>query len=261
MNNTAGGRAPGETRPTRFSRFEYKYRLPRGMAESVRACVAAHLPLDRYSESADDGYYDISSLYLDSADLRLCRESLAGQKNRFKLRIRAYDDEPANPVFLEVKRRLNSVIVKDRVPMPRDQLGRLADPTGGCQEDGAQQFHLYRNLLAAQPQSLVRYQRLAYEGAGHNRVRVTFDRDLSCRLCSQWAVEVHGGLWRRVLADQVVLEIKFDGRFPSWVQELVRRFQLQAQSVSKYCLGLQTSTPAALGYLMKPGLQARAEAW
>ena len=60
--------------------------------------------------------YPIVSLYLDSPDLQLCRESLTGVKNRFKLRIRSYTDEPEYPRFLEIKRRINQVIYEEPGP-------------------------------------------------------------------------------------------------------------------------------------------------
>lgn len=255
MSPPAGERPPSGPSSVHFCRHEFKYRLPRGLASTVRACVAAHLPLDPYSAASDDGYYDISSLYLDSADLRLCRESMDGVKNRFKLRVRGYDDHPDHPVFLEIKRRINTIIVKDRSRISRSDLATLATPGGTLPDAAARQFSLYRQMLSARPQALVRYRREAFEGSRPNRVRITFDRDLTCRTTDQWRVEVQPGLWRRVLADEVVVEIKFDGAtFPAWVQDIVRRFQLQARSVSKYCLGLHACTPTAIGYLRRAGV-------
>ena len=58
--------------------------------------------------------YMISSVYLDSDNLKLCRESLDGTKNRFKLRIRSYTDDLDYPRFFEIKRRVNTIIIKSR---------------------------------------------------------------------------------------------------------------------------------------------------
>jgi hypothetical protein len=216
--------------------------------------VASHLHHDRYSAATPGGAYHISSLYLDSADLRLCRESLEGQKNRFKLRVRAYDDDPDSPVFLEIKRRLNTTIIKDRAVLPRERIGSLASAQPVLSDPAGHQFDLYRRTLAARPQILVRYRREAFENADLSRVRVTFDHALASCVTDHWNVAVHGGIWRNVIGDQVVMEVKFNGRFPGWIQDLVHRFQLQAQSVSKYCLSLHAGAPA-------PGfLSYRAEA-
>lgn len=253
--DVANTRLPDRTAGTRFCRYEFKYRLPRGMAAAVRSCVVPHLPHDLYSQPAPDHHYDIVSLYLDSADLRLCRESLEGHKNRFKLRIRGYDDDSDHPVFLELKRRINTVIMKDRVATSRRTLADLATAQGRCIfDDGARQFGLYLQCLAAQPQTLVRYRREAFEGQGPSRVRITFDRGLSCRRTQDWTVSLGGCGWRSVLGDEVVMEIKFDGRFPVWLQALVRRFQLQARSVSKYALSMQHGMPAARGLLSAAGV-------
>jgi hypothetical protein len=244
--------APSQGSRDRFCRYEFKYRLPRGLASPVRAFVATHLPHDPYSLATVDHHYDICSLYLDSADLRLCRESLNGIKNRFKLRIRGYDDLPDSPVYLEIKRRLNTVIMKDRCSAPRCDLATFSSPTMN-QEDSpaAAQFRFYRAYLAATPQALVRYRREAFEGDGPSRVRVTFDRDLRTRLTGAWDVHMGGCGWRNVLHEEVVLEIKFNGRYPAWLQEMVRRYQLQARSVSKYTMSLNAGTPAAFGLMAR----------
>jgi hypothetical protein len=244
--------SPRRASRDRFCRYEFKYRFPRGLAAPVRAFVAAHLPHDSHSAIADDHHYDIVSLYLDSADLRLCRESRDGKKNRFKLRIRGYDDDPASPVYLEIKRRLNVVIMKDRCEAPRYELCAFSAPGGApASSPAAGQFRFYRSCLAATPQVLVRYRREAFEGDGPARVRVTLDQDLACRLTHDWEVRLGGGGWRRVLPAETVLEIKFNGRYPAWMQELVRRYHLQARSVSKYSLSLEAGLPAAADLLVR----------
>jgi len=232
----------------RFCRYEFKYLLPRGLAAPIRAFVTSHLPHDRHSEIAPDHTYRISSLYLDSDDLRLCRESLSGQKNRIKLRIRCYDDELDNPVYLEIKRRLNTVILKDRCPISRDDLEAYTEAVPiGPESATAAQFRFYRAYLAARPQALVRYRREAFEGRGPSRVRITLDRDIQCLPTSDWQVKLGGPGWRRVIDRDFVLEIKFNGRYPAWLQTLVRTFQLKARSVSKYTLSLTDGLPAAGG--------------
>ena len=249
--------APVHASRDRFCRYEFKYRLPRGMAAPVRAFVAAHLPRDPYSAAAADHHYDIVSLYLDSADLRLCRESRDGKKNRFKLRIRGYDDEATSPVYLEIKRRINWVILKDRCEAPRCELQAFSAPCGApASSPAAQQFRFYRTCLAASPQALVRYRREAFEGSGPERVRVTLDQNLACRLTHDWDLRLHGNGWRRVLPGETVLEIKFSGRYPAWLQELVRRYRLQARSVSKYSLSLGAGIPAAADLLARRAVGA-----
>lgn len=49
------------------------------------------------------------------------------QTNRFKLRIRFYDDIPASPAFLETERRLTDVIRKERAALRREGIYRLQE--------------------------------------------------------------------------------------------------------------------------------------
>jgi hypothetical protein len=42
----------------------------------------------------------------------------------------------------------------------------------------------------------------------------------------------------RVFQEFVVLELKFSGRFPGWLRELVRRFNLMQFAASKYTEGV-----------------------
>ncbi len=46
-------------------------------------------------------------LYLDSNHLRTFHAANDGERNRYKLRIRYYDDDPYSPVAFEIKRRMN----------------------------------------------------------------------------------------------------------------------------------------------------------
>ena len=82
-------------------RYEIKYVVSEAKAMALMQFIEAYLPLDRYSKLRKDGAYPIVNLYMDSHNLRLCRESLEGHKNRFKLRIRSYTNDLDAPCFLE----------------------------------------------------------------------------------------------------------------------------------------------------------------
>ena len=95
-------------------RYEMKYHITETQAAAITEFKKPFVALDRYCKLQPSRDYPIVSMYLDSGDLRLCRESLTGHKNRFKLRIRSYTDEPEYPRFFEIKRRMNTIIIKSR---------------------------------------------------------------------------------------------------------------------------------------------------
>ena len=231
-------------------RFELKYLLPEPVAQALEARLAPSLTLDRFSAGQPRGEYPIASLYLDSPDLRLYRESMEGRATRFKLRVRAYDDAPASPCFLEVKRRINAVVTKTRARIERDELREALTPAGPpsgrapAPADDRRRFQFCHNAIAAGPVILVRYMRRAYEDDSPGRLRVTFDRDLRQAICREPEIRVAGPRYERVPLGGVVLEIKFAGGFPPWLARLVRSFSLGARSVSKYTICLRHAARA-----------------
>ena len=81
------------------SRFELKYLIPERVALQVRAFVQQHLEVDEFGVGKADFSYPVHSLYLDSDDWEIHRRTVNGDKNRFKLRIRYYNENPRTPVF------------------------------------------------------------------------------------------------------------------------------------------------------------------
>ena len=107
------------------SRYELKYLLDEPLVRPLRDFARSYLQLDEHADPRRGNEYEVHSLYLDSPALKLCRATLQGQKNRFKLRIRFYDFRPESPVFFEVKRRVSDVILKQRAAVRRDAVDRL----------------------------------------------------------------------------------------------------------------------------------------
>jgi hypothetical protein len=231
-----------------------KYVIGEAKAEVIRELIRPYIQPDRYSKLQRGGWYPIVSLYLDSQDLRLCRESLTGQKNRFKLRVRSYTDELDYPRFFEIKRRINTVIVKSRARvMSRDVPALLAGQRVGLQSyttdvDVFNQFQFYINTIQARPAVLIRYMRQAFEGDSENRVRITFDRELCYCVTEKPEVRLGGGGWQRssITTTCIILEIKFTGCYPPWLRRTVEYLNLAQCSISKYATSIQQA--CALGF-------------
>jgi len=226
-------------------RHEIKYHVSESKARALAGFVQAHIPLDRYCKARGGEAYPIVSLYLDSHNLQLCRESLEGHKNRFKLRIRSYTDDPKYPLFFEIKRRMNTIILKDRARVKHcdtaSLISGLALPPHDYNTDHEtlRQFRLYVNSINAGPVIKIRYMREAYEGDSHNRVRVTFDRQLAFKAGHSPDVLFNGHRWQHHPDISVILEIKFTGHYPAWLHRLVRTFNLRQQSMSKYARSIE----------------------
>ncbi len=225
-------------------RFEYKYIISEAKARSVYDFVRCYLEPDQYTPDGFTPGYPVHSLYLDSADLHTCTAVLQGHKNRFKLRVRFYDEDPSHPVFFEIKRREGAVILKQRAMVQRRYADDLVSGVGPLMDHlyradtknwkALYEFCRLRDLLIARPAAYTSYHRAGYEPAGMNTVRVTFDRQLRAGRYTGTLSALDEGTWPMVEVAGVVLELKFTDRFPNWMHELTQIFDLRRGSMPKY---------------------------
>jgi hypothetical protein len=234
---------PGQSK-LQSSRYEFKYLIDAPKARDIRGFVRLYVRPDEFTNPESGCGYPVHSLYLDSPDLKLCRQTICGEKNRFKLRLRFYDDSPSSPVFLEVKRRVYDTIQKRRVAVWRSSLpSLLADYVQDRRYLVKDEEHNYDHLwnfcelsrqIAACPAAYTSYEREAYEPHENNFYRVTFDRHIRAGRFTGTLSLANLEQWPLAPIDGVVLEMKFTDRFPSWMHTLVQVFDLQRISVPKY---------------------------
>lgn len=231
-----------------LQRFELKYVIPEGLTPMIRGFVSAHLRLDDYAARNASHSYRIHSLYLDSDGLALYWDTINGSKNRYKLRLRFYDNAPESPVFFEIKRRNNEAILKQRCAVRREAVADILDgqlperhhllSDNPRQWAAIQQFNRLMLALEARPKTHVGYRREAWISPVDNAVRVTMDRDVRTEAVTSTHLSAKMENPTRVFGKDVVLEIKFTGRFPNWFGEMARTLGLQQRSAAKYADGV-----------------------
>jgi len=229
-------------------RFELKYIINEDVARAVRDFVGGYLEIDEYGATLPNYSYPVHSLYLDSDDLHLYQTTINGDKNRYKLRLRFYDNRPEAPIYFEIKRRMNNIIAKQRGGVRRDAVdwllaGHLPEPGHLVSKDprqlvALQNFCQLMNDIGAKSKAHIAYLREAWISPRDNSVRVTMDREVKCepepvaRLNTQMENPVI------VFGNEVILELKFTDRFPDWFKELVRVFGLMQCGAAKYVDGV-----------------------
>jgi len=228
------------------SRFELKYVVDEPTVKGIRDFVRPYLELDDYARPEMGNMYPIHSLYLDSPTLTLYRQTLQGLKNRFKLRIRFYDDNENGPAFMEIKRRVTNVIRKERAGITREAVRRflrgqrpdeaqIVTDNGDAKSGSAlQQFCNLSDDIRAGAAIYVSYLREAHVSPNSDQIRLTFDREIEGYPFDR---EVGFGMppqGARLNVRRTVLEMKFTDRFPPWMGDLVQAFNLQKVSFAKY---------------------------
>ena len=243
----------------RRGRYELKYVLDEQRAAAVARFAGMYLRPSSYNRAGSDRGYPVISLYLDSRDFRFYRQAATGLKNRIKLRIRFYDGDWDHPAFLEVKRRVNDVICKDRAMITREGVRKFLSegwPTpshwpdfstlvpGKSRPDAYNLFWSLANRVRAQGIVYVSYMRQAFESPDDEELRVTFDRQVSATVYDGTGRLTVPNRGMRMTFGQVpyclprsavILELKFNERAPAWMFEMVRLFNLERQAVCKYC--------------------------
>jgi hypothetical protein len=226
------------------SRFELKYIIDEVTARQVRDFARSYLQRDEHSLPELHYAYPIYSVYLDNPGLKLYNSTIQGEKNRYKLRIRYYDFNPWSPIFFELKRRVNEVILKDRAIVRRECLlpllrGRCPSRSDLVNPSDLDSYYALRNFcelarnISAEGKMIVYYEREAWVTPNDDNVRLTFDRNLrGARFTGNLKPEDKD--WVNPPTEGVVLELKFDNRFPIWMRQLVQSCNLFRTSMAKY---------------------------
>lgn len=234
-----------------FQRKEKKYLITTGQCEAIKAGLAAHMRLDDY------GATRIDSLYLDTPDRSLICRSLEKPLYKEKLRVRSYGAfSQADTVFVEIKKKYKGIVYKRRVRMSAEGARRYA---GGMPYEEAQTLFpvpgstaekelatgkvqiaheidaFFKRYSRLKPSMLISCLREAWcPLAGHEDDtvdRITFDEDISYIDL----MDESSATRRPVTApDQIVMEIKCAGGYPTWLCDLLSSVGAYPRSFSKY---------------------------
>jgi hypothetical protein len=229
---------------TEVFRFERKFVVTETAADAIQQFVSSYLSLDEHMAGAESIGYRVCSLYLDTPQLSLYRQSAEGIKNRRKLRIRFYDDRPDNAAYLEIKRRTGETVHKLRATVCKSGCeallrGERLTVADLCTSDDVgcralDEFCECKQRYDADGVVFVDYRRIAYVSGTGDNTRVTFDRHLVAREFSPGSGLMPGETAAPVPVHGVVLELKYNCRATRWMHDLVQTFNLQRRSFPKY---------------------------
>ena len=161
-----------------FKRVEKKYRIDESKKNMLLAMIIDNLKADPHGKST------ICSVYLDTPDRLLIRNSIDARTYKEKLRIRSYGTpKPETDVFLEIKKKYKGVVHKRRVKMPLEKALEYVstgktDINNQIMREIDYAMHFYRHPA---PSILIAYERDAYFGKDDEGLRLTFDRNIRFR--------------------------------------------------------------------------------
>lgn len=213
-----------------FKRYEKKYRLTLAQKEQLLSRMAKRLTPDPHGRST------ICSLYLDTPDYRLIRQSMEARTYKEKLRLRSYGTPTAQErVFLEIKKKYKGVVYKRRERMTLAEAKRYL--TDGTKPVNSQIMREIDYAMAfyrhPRPSMLLCYERDAYYDKEDPNLRITFDTGIRYRAETLDLAEGTDGT-AILPADAVLMEIKTAGAMPLWLSHLLDEHGIYPTSFSKY---------------------------
>lgn len=214
-----------------FKRYETKYMLSIAQMERVLETISPYMALDKYGKTT------IRNIYFDTDNYRLIRRSMEKPVYKEKMRIRSYcKAQPNSTVFVELKKKYNSVVYKRRVAMKESQaldwimLGKR--PTEDTQITREIDYFIsyYQTL---HPTVFLSYDREAYYATDGNDFRITFDNNILART-DNLSLESDPGGTPLLSGENVIMEIKTSGGIPLWMSSFLSGERIFKTSFSKY---------------------------
>lgn len=212
-----------------FRRVEKKYRITPDQRLRLLDAVANRLTPDSH------GISTVCSLYLDTPDFLLIRNSIDAKAYKEKLRIRSYGTPATDSkVFLEIKKKYKGIVYKRRVAMTLGEAQRYIDSgtpplSSQIMSEIEYAMNYYRRPA---PAMLISCEREAFYDIQSPDLRLTFDSDIRYRTS---ALSLDMGADGKPLTDgEIILEIKTGGAMPLWLSHALDACSIYPAPFSKY---------------------------
>lgn len=214
-----------------FQRYEIKYVLGRQEKEELLRAMEPYMRLDHYGRTT------IRNIYFDTGSFRLIRRSLEKPAYKEKLRLRSYQQAGSqDPVFVELKKKYQSVVYKRRLMLPEAQAmaSLLEGSPLPVRSQIAEEIEYFRGYYGAlYPAVFLSYEREAYCMSDGGDFRITFDENILYR---EEDLSLGSRVYGFPLLEEgcTLMEIKTSGGVPLWMCHALARQRVFKTSFSKY---------------------------
>jgi len=212
-----------------FERVESKYVISAQQYEDLLERCGSRIKPDVYPHS------DITSIYFDTSDFLLARNSIEKPAFKEKLRLRSYGTvSKDSSVFLELKKKYKGVIYKRRQDMTYQQARNyILFNKMPCSTQIMQEIDYIRSSrYSLEPACLINYQRDSFTGINDSDLRITFDYDIMFAIDGLCLTNRN----LKPLTDQhmIIMEIKTLAAMPLWLTAILNEMNIYPYNYSKY---------------------------
>ena len=219
-------------------RNEWKYIIDSRNEAVLKTKIKNLLPIDKHSNPF--GIYVIHNIYFDDYKNTCAAKTEAGDYERFKWRIRYYEDD-INSLKLELKEKLYGRCHKESSPLTYIEYKAI------MKNDFSLLWNTENDLLKRflvdlscgfRPKTIIEYEREAYVDTLLN-IRITFDKNISNS--NEFDKFLEGNYIKFPIQEKdiCVLEIKFDDILPGYIKKAIESKCSSQTAFSKYYNGLK----------------------
>jgi hypothetical protein len=220
-----------------FNRYEEKFLLREDQKNRLLKYLPRYCSWDPFC--GDRSVYTVYNLYYDTPDGQLIRESVERPRYKEKLRFRSYVlpvcDE--DPVYVEIKKKVDGRVIKRRVRLPYRQAcqwvenGKIPQLDDYVDRQVAAEIGYFLQVHPLIPHTFISYERLAMSAKDESGIRLTFDSQIRER-CENPDFFHEGGTLL-LPSGCCLMEIKTSQNFPLWLITPLSEMGLFSRSFSK----------------------------
>lgn len=206
--------------------------------------LAPYVETDKHAD--ENGYYTISSIYMDNEKWQCFYETINKDLYRQKVRLRVYGIVTDDSVsYFEVKSKHRGNVLKRRAQM---RLGDAMKFMNACvngedpdvndyESSNKQILNEVKRVIVSKnlkPVNVVSYDRLALFWGEDPGLRITYDVNIRTR---DYDLDLTKGSDGRLVnpEDVAILEVKSNKNFPYWLVKILAKYNYRNQTFSKYC--------------------------
>ncbi len=193
---------------------------------------------DKFSVNGE--FYHIKNVYFDNVNSDMIRLSVGKPKFKEKIRARQYGFDETLPIYLELKKKIQGIVVKRRISISKDDFTKFCiDNTLPEKNKPLNKFICEEIKFCMQkfgkiiPMIQINYDRLAlFNKEGQPYLRMTFDKNLKAKRKNIDFKE--GEMYYLLDEGTYIVEIKVKDATPLWLTKVLGEHQIYRASYSKY---------------------------
>ncbi len=210
-----------------FRRYELKYIIDGDQYRRITDSFGGRMIDDKYAHNS------IDNVYYDTDAYTLAIHSASHPAYKEKLRIRRYSANPDDPVFVEIKKKYDSVTYKRRISLPADDAKSLLEGKKEVCTQIGREIEAFRSRYPTlAPKIAMHYERDSYRSTDSD-LRITFDTDVRASVENTDVIGSDEGLC--LIPDGcMIMEIKTGAAIPLWLTRTLSEASLYPGHFSKY---------------------------